>query len=356
MPSTRNTSSTGAPTRRDSMPANTLSTPKAAPMRIISWASAIWARPSASRSGPMGIQVVMFVWDPTSIVTARRLLATTVLFRWCGCPLLLHLLLPRSGEQAKVHYFGRKHAVLARPLLARQFVRNFQSVAVRITEVDAERQPVVGDVVELHALLLQAVVGVLQVVQALHHEREMVQPNLPLRLQRRIVPHLHQCHLVRLVLVRRHERGATRTEVVGVQAQHVLIPLARTLRVAHVEVDVAEMLRTVTHRISSMSSRFRKSRTRSIASFLGYIAARARARVNGSEAKKRSYNTCRLPNELPATSQARRNRLTRSRAETVSVARYCSIWPASGPLKSASLGVIMKLDDPSSCRISIIRG
>jgi len=40
----------------------------------------------------------------------------------------------------------------------------------------------------------------------------------------------------------------------------------------------------------------------------------------------------------------------------VSVARYCSISGASGPLKSASVGVIMKLLEPKSCRISTILG
>ena len=64
----------------------------------------------------------------------------------------------------------------------------------------------------------------------------------------------------------------------------------------------------------------------------------------------------RLPKALPATSQARRNNLTRSRAAVLSVVRYCSISPFSGPSKSFSLGVSRKLDDPSNCRISIIRG
>ncbi len=44
------------------------------------------------------------------------------LLRGHGGTLLRHLLLPWSGEQAQVHHFGGEHAVLARPLLARQFV------------------------------------------------------------------------------------------------------------------------------------------------------------------------------------------------------------------------------------------
>ena len=84
--------------------------------------------------------------------------------------------------------------------------------------------------------------------------------------------------------------------------------------------------------------------------------ASARARVSGSLAKKRSYSTCRLPNDEHEMSHARWNSFTRSRALLLSVARYCSITGPSGDAKSAWVGRIIRLEEPSSCRISTIRG
>src|SRR5262249_33505024 len=56
-----------------------------------------------------------------------------------------------------------------------------------------------------------------------------------------------QRDFVRLVGVRRHERRPARAVLVGMQAEQVLVPLLRTLGVAHINVDVLQIHRSLTH-------------------------------------------------------------------------------------------------------------
>ena len=60
----------------------------------------------------------------------------------------------------------------------------------------------------------------------------MVQPDLSLLLQRRVVAELHQRNLVRLLGIGRHEGGPAGAVLVDVQSEQILVPLLRrsTLR------------------------------------------------------------------------------------------------------------------------------
>jgi hypothetical protein len=60
---------------------------------------------------------------------------------------------------------------------------------------------------------------------------------------------LSKRHLVRLLLIGRHEGGPTRPVFVGVKAEEILVPLLRTLGVAHVDVDVLEIHRSLGHAV-----------------------------------------------------------------------------------------------------------
>src|SRR5215470_14776006 len=124
-------------------------------------------------------------------------------------PLLLahHVSVPGSREATTVHHVGGEDALLTWPLLAWQFIGDLQAVAVRIAEIDAERHSVISDAVDHDVLLLEPEISFLEVVEALHHESEMIEADLPLLLQWRIVADLHQRHLVRLVRVCGHEGG-----------------------------------------------------------------------------------------------------------------------------------------------------
>ena len=90
--------------------------------------------------------------------------------------------------------------VVDRPFGARHFVEHLDAVAVGIAQIDAERDAVIGDVVDRLPLLLDAAIELLQVVERFEPPRHVVQPDLALLLQRRVVAELHQRHLVRLLL------------------------------------------------------------------------------------------------------------------------------------------------------------
>ena len=69
-----------------------------------------------------------------------------------------------------------------------------------------------------------------------------------------VVADLHERYFVGLFPVRRHEGGATGNEVIGMQAQDVLVPFLGKLGVAHVYVNVPQMIRCVAHFNSPDSS------------------------------------------------------------------------------------------------------
>jgi len=80
----------------------------------------------------------------------------------------------------------------------------------------------------------------------------MIEPDLPLLLQRRIIAQLHQCDFVRLLGVGRHEGGPAWAVLVGMQPEHVLVPFLRPLGVADVDVDVLQIHRSLAHRALTM--------------------------------------------------------------------------------------------------------
>src|SRR5271167_3088681 len=91
-------------------------------------------------------------------------------------------------------------------------------------------------------------VEVLQVVERLEPPGHVVEPDLALLLQRRIIAQLHQRDFVRLLGVGRHERGPTWAVLVGVQSEQILVPLLRPLGVADIDVYVLQIHRSFAHR------------------------------------------------------------------------------------------------------------
>ena len=63
----------------------------------------------------------------------------------------LGVLVPWAREAALFH---GEDILRLRPLCARQLVGDFQAIAIRIAEIDAERDAVIGDMVDLDVLLL----------------------------------------------------------------------------------------------------------------------------------------------------------------------------------------------------------
>src|SRR5579872_5178714 len=74
---------------------------------------------------------------------------------------------PRTRETAAADLVAREDVVIDRPLAARQFVEHLDAIAVGVAQVDAERDAVIGDVVDLDALGLDAVIELLQIVETL---------------------------------------------------------------------------------------------------------------------------------------------------------------------------------------------
>src|SRR5215472_12217764 len=55
---------------------------------------------------------------------------------------------PRAGETAAADLVAREDVVIDRPFGARHLVKHFDAVAVGIAGIDAERDPVIGDVLD----------------------------------------------------------------------------------------------------------------------------------------------------------------------------------------------------------------
>ena len=133
------------------------------------------------------------------------------------------------------------------PLAAGEFVGNFDAVAVRVVKVDADGNAVVGDVVDGDVLCLEAVVELLEVVEAAHHPRHVVQSHLAGLNAGGVRAHFDEGDFVGLLRVRGHKSGAAGHKVVGVEAQHIGVPLPGAFRVADKKVDMAQVLGFVGH-------------------------------------------------------------------------------------------------------------
>ena len=168
-------------------------------------------------------------------------------------------------------------------------------------------------------------------------------------------PTLHQRDLVRLLLVRRHEGGAARRgsdRCAGPARRRT--DCRERLRVAHVDVDVAQDA-SVDGSCSAPFSRgeyrhcLRNSSTRSVDLLLGINrrqCPRPGQRVAGEEP---------LVQHLPAA-ERRAGDVPRQVEQLDPVARAACVrspdtarcTAPAAPLKSASVGVIMKLDEPAT--------
>ena len=91
---------------------------------------------------------------------------------------------------------------------------------------------------KLNALLFDMSVELFQVVQAVYPPGHVVEAYAAGLDAGSVVADLHKRDFVGLFPVRRHEGGATGNEVIGMQAQDVLVPFLGKLCVAHVDVNV----------------------------------------------------------------------------------------------------------------------
>src|ERR1700737_1905792 len=155
---------------------------------------------------------------------------------------------PRTRKTTAADLVTREDVVVGRPFGARHLVKDLDAVAVRIARIDAERDAVIRNVLDRPALRLDAVVEALEIVERLEPPSHVVEPDLALLLQRRIIAQLHQRDLVRLVGVGRHEGSPARAVLIGVQPEQILVPLLRPLGVADINVDVLQIHRSLAHR------------------------------------------------------------------------------------------------------------
>src|SRR5215472_6039945 len=170
-------------------------------------------------------------------------------------PVRPYLRVPRAGEATAADLVAREDVVIDRPLGARHLVKHLDTVAVGIARIDAERDAMIGNMLDRPAFGFDAAVKILQIVERLEPPCHVVEPDLTLLLQRRILAELHQRHLVRLLGVGRHERRPTRAVLIGVQSEHLFVPLLRTLGVADINVDVLEIHRSLAHRTLAVLAR-----------------------------------------------------------------------------------------------------
>ena len=65
---------------------------------------------------------------------------------------------PGTRKESLGPAFAGKHFVVARPLISREFIRYFNTIAVRVAEVNANREPMVGHVINRHLQLFEPLV------------------------------------------------------------------------------------------------------------------------------------------------------------------------------------------------------
>ena len=65
---------------------------------------------------------------------------------------------PGTREESLGPAFARKHFVVARPLISREFIGYFNTIAIRVAEVNTNREPMIGHVVNRHIDLFEPLV------------------------------------------------------------------------------------------------------------------------------------------------------------------------------------------------------
>ena len=104
----------------------------------------------------------------------------------------------------------------------------------------------VGDV-ELDDAILDVGVELLEVVEVFHAPGHVVEADLSLLGAGSVIAGFHEGDFVGLVFVGGHEGGAAGDEVVGLEAEDVLVRFMGLFGVADVDVDVAQILGSVAH-------------------------------------------------------------------------------------------------------------
>ncbi len=99
----------------------------------------------------------------------------------------------------------------------------------------------------MDAAILDVGVELFEVVEVFHAPGHVVEADLSLLGAGGVVAGFHEGDFVGLVFVGGHEGGAAGDEVVGVEAEDVLVPFMGLFGVADVDVDVAQVLGGVAH-------------------------------------------------------------------------------------------------------------
>src|SRR5439155_14344986 len=87
---------------------------------------------------------------------------------------------PRAGEAAAADLVTREDVIVGRPFGARHLVEHLDAVAVGIAQVDAERDPVIRDMLDRLSLRLDALVELLQIIKAFEAPGHVVEADLAL--------------------------------------------------------------------------------------------------------------------------------------------------------------------------------
>src|SRR6185369_5178722 len=106
-------------------------------------------------------------------------------------------LVPGAGEPALLGLGRVRERPVPAPLAARQLVVDLEPVAVRIGEVHADRDGVVGDV-ERNAASLQPLVHLGEILEGRHSPGDVVQADLTLLGRGRVLTHLEERDVVRV--------------------------------------------------------------------------------------------------------------------------------------------------------------
>src|SRR5262245_5542945 len=133
------------------------------------------------------------------------------------------------------------------PLTTGHLVGDLDPIAVWVPNVDTDGMAVVRHTLDLYVPLFNTEVQLLQVVEAVHIPRHVVESHLPFLGSWGILAHFYQGDFVGVAQVRRHEGSPSGRKAVSMETQEVLIPGTGTLRVPHEDIDVSEFFRLVTH-------------------------------------------------------------------------------------------------------------
>src|SRR5215470_16546737 len=82
-------------------------------------------------------------------------------------PVRPNLGVPRAGEATAADLVAREDVVIDRPLGARHLVKHLDTVAVGIARIDAERDAMIGNMLDRPAFGFDAAVKILQIVERL---------------------------------------------------------------------------------------------------------------------------------------------------------------------------------------------